>query len=176
MSVAVLVDNQRVAGKDGAAAEQPLTQAQLDNLTKLVKDAVGFDEKRGDSVNVINASFTAQAPEKIDVDVEPLWQRPMFRDMVKLGLGAIVLLVLSLGVLRPLVRGLITPVKAQLAGPRDGAAVARQIEADLLPKTAQGSKQATADYEQQVAQARAMAGQDPRRVAQVVKAWVAEDG
>ncbi len=174
MSVAVLVDNQRVAGKDGAQAEKPLTQAQLDNLTKLVKDAVGFDEKRGDSVNVINASFSTQAPEKIDIDAEPLWQRPIFRDMVKLGLGAVVLLVLSLGVLRPLVRGLLNPVKAQLAAPRDAGP--RQIEADLLPKSSQVTKQATADYEQQVAQARAMAGQDPRRVAQVVKAWVAEDG
>ncbi len=125
-------------------------------------------------MNVINASFSTQAPEKIDIDAEPLWQRPIFRDMVKLGLGAVVLLVLSLGVLRPLVRGLLNPVKAQLAAPRDAGP--RQIEADLLPKSSQVTKQATADYEQQVAQARAMAGQDPRRVAQVVKAWVAEDG
>ncbi len=167
MTVAVLVDNQKVSDKDGKVTDKPLEQAQLDNLTKLVKEAVGFDEARGDSVNVVNAAFTAETQEKIDVEATPLWERPMFRDMLKLGLGALVLLALSLGVLRPLVRGLLTPVRAALAAP-GAAAAPQQIEAEARPRAGGG-------YDQQITQAKQLVGQDPRRVAQVVKAWVQED-
>jgi len=173
MTVAVLVDNQRVTGKDGAVSEKALTEAQLDNLTRLVKDAVGFDQARGDSVNVVNASFSGEPLPKVDVDAEPLWERPFFRDMVKLGIGAIVLLALSLGVLRPLIRGLVSPLKAQLAAPRPAEAP-KQIEIGPELKAAQQAA-VQQSYEQQIVQARALVSQDPRRVAQVVKSWVAED-
>src|SRR5262245_35860717 len=57
LTVAVLVDNQRTTAEDGTVTETALSQEQLANMTQLVKDAVGFDASRGDSVNVVNASF-----------------------------------------------------------------------------------------------------------------------
>ena len=53
ITVAVLVDNLRTAGEEGKVTETALTPEQLANMTRLVKDAVGFDEARGDSVNVV---------------------------------------------------------------------------------------------------------------------------
>ena len=55
----------RVPQKDGKFKDVALTEQQLDHVTQLVKDAVGFDESRGDNVNVVNASFTTEpaAPE-----------------------------------------------------------------------------------------------------------------
>ena len=77
-------------------------------MTKLVKDAVGFDAARGDSVSVVNVGFKPEVlPEEIKADEIPIWERPLMRDIAKLVAALIVLLTLVLSVLRPLVRGLL---------------------------------------------------------------------
>jgi flagellar M-ring protein FliF len=171
LTVAVLIDNMHSMSKDGKAVETPLTSAQLDHVTQLVKDAVGFDESRGDSVNVVNQSFTPEAPVNTDGDLEkpPIWESPLFLNIVKLAVGAIVLLVLVLSVLRPLVKNLMGPARPLLAAARAPAAAE---EPEVLPGR---DKEKAVTHEVQVAQARALVSQDPKRVAQVVRGWVAQD-
>jgi flagellar M-ring protein FliF len=123
LTVAVVVDDMPVVGKDGKPAKgRPLTDAELAHITTLVKDAVGFDETRGDSVNVVNAAFRNDAPPP-DTELEkvPLWETPIFRDMAKLGAGVIILLVLALAVLRPMIKALLPAAQASglLGGPGD---------------------------------------------------------
>src|SRR3984885_15089509 len=108
VTVAVLVDNIRQVGADGKAAERPLTKAEVDDIPRRVKDAVGFQEARGDSVNVVNQPFLPQLTETLKPEVIPLWQRPWVRDVARLILGALVLVALALGVLRPLIKNLST--------------------------------------------------------------------
>ncbi|MFO1401160.1 MAG: flagellar basal-body MS-ring/collar protein FliF [Steroidobacteraceae bacterium] len=175
VTVAVLLDNVKVTGADGKETTQPLAAAQLEDITKLVKSAVGYDEARGDSVSVVNAAFrdesTTLTPEAV-----PLWQRPWVMYAVRLALGAIVLLVLALGVLRPLLRNL-TTAAAAAAG---GGAAPLSIEAVAGEAGQAGAAPAAAipgqplAFEQQIVQARNLVAQDPKRVAQVVKTWVAE--
>jgi len=101
LTVAVVVDDMPVIGKDGKPAKgRPLTDAELTHITTLVKDAVGFDQTRGDSVNVVNASFRNDTPP-VDTELEkvPMWETPLFLNMAKLAAGVIVLLVLALVVL-----------------------------------------------------------------------------
>src|ERR1043165_6860367 len=108
LTVAVLVDNLRTTDDEGNVTETALTPEQLENMSKLVKDAVGFDQARGDSVNVVNASFKGELkPEDVQEEPIPLWERPLLRDIAKLLAGLIVILVLVLMVLRPLIRGLL---------------------------------------------------------------------
>ena len=159
LTVAVLVDNLRSLGSDGKVTQRPLSQPEIDNVTKLVKDAVGFDQTRGDSVNVVNQPFMQQtevlAPQSV-----PLLQRPWLLNIGRLVLGALVLVALALGVLRPLIKNLATQVVAPPAPPvalSDGRGPGPQLA-----------------YEQQVVQARNLVSQDPKRVAQVVKTWVGE--
>ena len=101
-------------------------------MTKLVKDAVGFDQARGDSVNVVNASFKGElTPEDVQHDPIPLWERPLVRDIAKLLAGLIVLLVLVLMVLRPLIRGLLAHAARRvcaggIAGRGEGSLPARR--------------------------------------------------
>ena len=57
LSVAVLIDNLRTTDADDKVTETPLTEEQLARITTLVRDAVGFDEARGDRVSVVNQSF-----------------------------------------------------------------------------------------------------------------------
>ena len=173
LTVAVLVDNLRSTDDEGNVTETALTPEQVENMTRLVKDAVGFDAARGDSVNVVNASFKGELkPEDIQVDEIPLWERPLVRDIAKLLCGLIVLLVLVLTVLRPLVRGLLAAPRVyspQALPGADSAAMA-------LPASNQAQQgMAALDYEGQIAQARTLVTQDPARVAQVVKTWVGTD-
>lgn len=108
LTVAVLVDNLRATDEEGKVTETALSPLQLENMTRLVKDAVGFNEARGDSVNVVNDSFRGEIkPEDVAVDKIPLWEQPLMRDIAKLLVGLIAVLVLVLSVLRPLVRGLL---------------------------------------------------------------------
>lgn len=194
LTVAVVVDDMPVTTKDGKPAKgRPLTDAELAHITTLVKDAMGFDQTRGDSVSVVNASFRNDAAAT-DGQLEkvPMWETPLFRDMAKLGAGVIVLLVLSLAVLRPMIKALLPsarspgalagPVTASQAGDAAAAALANgmQIQHDPGAGDAAGGGPAAlqspgADYDQQVANARALVSQDPKRVAQVVRNWVSAD-
>ena len=166
LTVAVLVDNLRSTDEEGSVTETPLSSEQIENITRLVKDAVGFNEERGDSVNVVNASFRGEVqPEEVPVDTIPLWQNPLVRDIAKLIAGLIVLIVLVVSVLRPLVRGLLGPQKPAYTPALPGPEV--QVEASTSAPAL--------DYEGQIAQARSLVSQDPARVAQVVKSWVGND-
>ena len=187
ITVAVLIDNLRTTSKDGKTHETPLSKEQLDHINQLVKDAVGYDEQRGDSVNVVNASFTQDTTPAPDGDlVSPkFWESPLFLDISKVVGGLVVLLVLVLSVIRPLVKNLIAPTAQQMQVqvlPKHAAAAGAQAQLGAgaeggtdtvaLPSAAQ---QAAVTHEQQVAQARTLVTSDPKRVAQVVKGWVAND-
>lgn len=177
LTVAVLLDDVRSLDKDGRSHERPLSQTELDHITQLVKDAVGFDEKRGDSVNVFNSSFQpdAQAPDT-QLEEVPFWERPLFTELAKLVAGLIVLLVLALAVLRPLVRALVIPARSALASPQPRAAEpALPAPAGAVVPAKTTAAAAPQGYEQQVSNARALVNQDAKRVAQVVRTWVAAD-
>jgi flagellar M-ring protein FliF len=178
LTVAVLIDNLRTTGADGKVKATPLTPQQLEHVTALVKDAVGFNSERGDSVNVVNSPFREETVQPAgELEQIPLWERPMVRDIAKLVVGMIVLLVLVLAVLRPLTRGLLghgRGVMSQAALQAEAAATAGAGGA--AARVANGTlQQAPLAYEQQLAQAKTLVGQDPKRVAQVVRAWVAKD-
>jgi flagellar M-ring protein FliF len=167
VTVAVLVDNVRKVADDGKVTQQPLAKEQIEDITRLVKNAVGFDEARGDSVNVVNASFLEQSQPELKPEPVPLWQRPMVRDITRLVLGALVLVALALGVLRPLIKNLAN--HAVSAAPTQLLSATAPDERPASPGAG-----GTIAYEQQIVQARSLVGQDPKRVAQVVKTWVGE--
>src|SRR6185437_3378896 len=150
VTVAVLVDNVPQVGSDGKPTQRSLSKAEIDNITQLVKNAVGFDTTRGDSVNVVNAPFLTQ-PNTITAQPVPLWQRPGVREMTRLLLGALVLVALALGVLRPLIRNLASQVVAE--------APVRLVEAEPDARASSGAGQPLA-YEQQIVQARNLVTQD----------------
>ena len=180
LTVAVLVDNMRSTDKDGKVKEVALSAQQLEHVTQLVKDTVGFDESRGDNVNVVNASFTTEpAPPEGELESPPFWESPLFLNMAKLGAGLAVLLVLVLSVLRPMVRTLVGPTRppVQIFPRVAGETVDNEpLQAGNNPALPGADPKAIAlTHDQQVAAARTLVNQDAKRVAQVVRGWVAQD-
>jgi flagellar M-ring protein FliF len=176
LSVAVLVDNlpQRDA-KTGKVTMVPLSKEEMDKVESLVKEAVGFDASRGDSVSVQNAQFAAtEAPA---ITPLPLWQRPELRDVARQVLGSLIVLVLIFAVLRPLLRNLVGPPRSlAAAAAAGGGALAGGLGEDRVSLGTPAGDVMALPYEQKLSAARTAVSQDPKRVAQLVKTWIGDDG
>jgi len=175
LSVAVVLDDKQSINEDGEVTREPLTDDEVLRITSLVKEAIGFNGQRGDSVNVINSAFTLPAeveplPEPSFMDNPGLW------DTGKQVLGGAVVLFLLFGVLRPVLREL--AAKGEAMPPQvmiQGQPVAGMQNDQLTLSGGEGSPQQQS-YETNLNTARTLATQDPKRVAQVVNNWVATDG
>ncbi len=183
LTVAVVVDNKLVSGAaSGAAADTgsakaatsvPFTPKELQHLTELTKNVVGFNAARGDSISVINQPFLhSPAPEAMPR--QPLWQRPGVMDLLKQGAGILAALLVAFGLLRPLLKGLLRNDTRALPAPTPKISVRVADEPEVadarLPPAAELA------YDQRIDEARRMVGENSKQVAQVVKNWVSTDG
>ena len=167
LSIGVLIDNKPPATGRGAA--QPLAEAELTSLTELVKKAVGFDEARGDTISVLNSAFQPAAAVP-NTPALSFWERPQFWSILRQVFGGALVLVLAWFVVRPMMQVLTRP---QPVAP---ASVGVEYAAQLYPAMGGGRPMALpVSFDDRMAAARGVAGQDPRQVAQVVRSWVAED-
>lgn len=176
LSVAVLVDDIQSVDEEGIVTRTPLSNEDITRYTALVKEAVGFDASRGDSINVINATFNTPPPPEPLPD-PAIWDLPWVQNLLKQVLGGVVVLLIVFGVLRPVLRSL-----AEKGAVPPGQLMAGQgMAADQVTLGA-GAGQSAAmlaapgDVDGQIAAAKNMVSQDPARVAQVVKGWVETDG
>jgi len=180
LSIAVVADDHQKVDDNGDVVHTPLTEAELARITSVVKEAVGFNAERGDSVNVVNASF-AQPPALEAPPETPFYQKPWVWDVAKqVGAGVGVLL-LVFGVFRPLLRSLVdkAPPPGTMVMARSGGGEFNppgEIGMNGQQMQTQGQLPGPNNYEQQLGAIKGMATQDPKRVAQVVKNWVSTDG
>lgn len=176
ITVAVVLDDKVTPGDGGTLVRTPHSPEDIERFTSLVKEAVGYNPKRGDSVRVINAAFSVPAPVEALPEVA-LWKRPDFWDKAKQGFGALLVLILVIGVLRILgsiAKGIRDHRAAmQVQVEQAQAAAAATDQAGL---TQQSSAQLSSPAAVNMASVKDMAKQDPKLVAQVVKGWVASDG
>jgi flagellar M-ring protein FliF len=172
LSAAVVVNYHRQVDAHGKSTMQPLSTQQLAQTDALVKDAMGFDAKRGDTVNVVNSAFSVGDAANGVPDL-PLWKQPDMIDLAKtigkyVAVG-IVGLYLFFGVLRPSLRKLLRP-----APPAEPQMPMFPTEEKLTPLP-EPAPVATAVYDKNLQYARSIARQDPKVVATVVKNWVADE-
>ncbi|MBU2479032.1 MAG: flagellar basal body M-ring protein FliF, partial [Gammaproteobacteria bacterium] len=179
LSVAVVLDDKQTLDDKGVATRTPWAPEDIAKFTTLVKESVGFNAQRGDSVQVINAAFQP-IPEVEPLPEQPIWEKPWVWDVLKQAAGAIGVLILIFGVLKPTLRSLTEKGVAHtgaLAAAGGGEADMGEDQLTLGAPRAQGGLPAPQQhYEQQITAAKGMIQQDPKRVAQVVKNWVNEDG
>lgn len=133
LSVAVLVDGTYVPDANGDLVYAPRTQEEIDRINTLVRSAVGFDEGRGDAVEVVNLRF-AQAPTTVAPEDSGLFDftRADLMRLIELGVLFLISLLLALFAVRPLVKRILTvdaPETPALAGP-DGMSVEQAALSD----------------------------------------------
>ncbi|MEX3956043.1 flagellar basal-body MS-ring/collar protein FliF [Trinickia sp. EG282A] len=194
ISAAVVINYQRVVDAKGHVTMQPLAADQLAKVEQLVKDAMGYDAKRGDSVNIVNSAF--------ETEVDPLANLPWWRqpDVISLAMQAakwigigIVALVLYFMMVRPVLRRAFPPPQAATeaarpnvgspdepvlldGSPANSSPVTTALEHDsdreinLLAFESEKQK-----FERNLDYARTIARQDPKIVATVVKNWVSDE-
>lgn len=191
LSVAVVLDDKLVPPAADSESQTPvrqaMTEAELDRIRVLVRDAVGFSATRGDSVSVVNQAFRQYSKEPVEIPEPALWEQPWFWDLVKRGGGLLFVVFLIFGLLRPILK------KLADSGQDDSiAALESQLEGGALAGAASGMAGQGPDvtlsgspnpllpgpdaaYEQHLDAVKKMVAEDPKRVAQVVKTWMTNE-
>lgn len=185
LSVAVIIDDRPVPQEDGSLIKKPYSAEDISRFTELVKQAVGFDVARGDQVTVTNSTFREEpVPEALPA--APLWEQSWFKSLAKQLAAALVVAFLIFGVLRPALRSL-TGRDGQPANGASGMPALPASDRHAQIAAFEGNRgpddqedplllEAPQSYEKRLEFARKMVDEDPKRVAQVLKNWVASDG
>lgn len=175
LSAAVIIDDKLTPDAEGNPVRTPLTEEELAEYTQIAQEAVGFNQVRGDSVVVFNRSF--QPVEEIaPVEPLPMWKEPWLWTMVRQLLVGLSVLLLVLLVLKPAVKRLMPAASSGalalgVAGDAENADAASAKDNENKDKAALEPPPVV--YGDILNMARAMAAEDPKRVAKVVKDWVA---
>lgn len=175
ISAAVVVNHQSVTDAKGKTVTTPLTDQQIEKMTALVRETIGFNKDRGDSVNLMNAPF---AMEKSVLAELPLWKQPELQDLARsfawpvgtLLFGMLVLL----GVIRPALKALATPQprRATSIGQLD-AVESEEPERPQLAAPAKKNEPAGPTVgELALDDARKLTRDNPAAVANIVKSWI----
>ena len=182
ITVALAVDDMKVINPDtGAVTYEAWPEPELQRLSMLVRDAVGYSASRGDSVTVMNTAFAPE--ETFEFETPGFWEQPWFWDLMKQVLAGLVILVLVLGLLRPTLKSLSGGGRRERGdesdsdgyGGFDGAEgndalrQAMSSQADLLLPGA------TDGYDRQLNALKGLIAEDPARVSQVMRQWVNVD-
>jgi flagellar M-ring protein FliF len=162
LSVAVVINY--LPGKDGEP--KPLPPEQLNKLTTLVKEAMGYSDTRGDSLNVVNSQFNDAEPET------PWWKDRANIALAKSALGWIVLALAALWVWRSLVR----PIYDRYMNPPIDPEIAEIERQEAVREAQEAARAKEMDrFEENMKRARDMASKDPRAVAMVLRTWMNKD-
>ena len=168
LSVGVVVNYRKTLDKTGKVTMKPLTAAETTQITSLVKEAMGYNQARGDTLNVVNSPFASVEPETIPE--LPMWKQPdnlqFAKQTGKYLLMAAALLLLYLRVLKPMLKK-IAETPALPAPVHHGHHVVQGAHGELieLPDVQR-------NYQDSLTRAQKLANEDPRVVANIVKTWV----
>uniref|UniRef100_UPI00313E98FC flagellar basal-body MS-ring/collar protein FliF n=1 Tax=Pseudoduganella sp. OTU4001 TaxID=3043854 RepID=UPI00313E98FC len=180
MTVGVVVNYRRTIDKNGKVIVKPLSADEMAKINSLVKEAMGYNQDRGDSVSVANAPF-----DGVDKEPEPPmeWWRdpsnlPLAKELAKFLITALILLYILLRIVRPMMRPVFKKIDeinepepepepepiVEPVGPTPEELLAEEI-AKMEENTAR-------TYRDNLALAKKLASEDPRIVANVLKEWI----
>lgn len=133
ISVAVLVDGRMVTDKDGNKTYEPRSDEELQKIGALVKSAIGFDEKRGDTVEVVNMAFTEiEVPEIGESSTLFGFDRGQLLQTAEMIMLAIMGILVILLVLKPIMTSLFQAQKAAIEEARSEMLLAQATPAPAL--------------------------------------------
>jgi flagellar M-ring protein FliF len=187
ISVSVAVDYLPKPDAEGNMTMAPRSQEELMNIRRLLQGGVGFDMQRGDALEVVTVPFVREdIIEQADL---PIWEQDWFMKSVRLALGALVIIVLILAVVRPMLKRLIDPddtledfdEDALTTGVDLGDSTLDMLNNEFDSSAVGFSSDGTLQLpdlhgdEDLLKAVRALVANEPELSSQVVKAWLTED-
>jgi flagellar M-ring protein FliF len=177
LNAAVVVNHRVSTDAKGKSTSTPLSDEELETITALVQQSLGFVKERGDSVRVVNAPFRVEPPPK--VEALPIHQQPWVLDLLRASAAplalALVALVVVFKLVRPALNAALEPAPSAapaVGGQLDVVADNDITPAALPPPAPMAALNPPPQTHQKLESARAFAQQNPAAVAQIVKDWV----
>jgi flagellar M-ring protein FliF len=171
LSAAVVVNHRTNTDAKGKTTAAPLADKEIEQLTALVQQGIGFNSERGDQVKVINAPFRAEPAPK--GESTPLWREPwlveLLRSLAAPAALAVVALTIVSVLVRPAVKAMLTP-----PAPPPGAQINELVGGDA-PAGADGAGPLALEApaaQMRLDAARKLAKDNPAAVANIVRGWV----
>ncbi len=182
LTAAVVVNHRKDTDKAGKPTTKPLSEAEMKQINDLVREAMGFNKDRGDSISVANAPFTEV--EKVDNSL-PIWKDPenisFAKDITKYLVLAGIVAFLYLKIIQPSIKTMFPP-------PPEPEPETESIGPDGLPHAAGGTRHTGENGEEieeevsidhyavKIQKARDIAQADPKAVANIIKDWMGVNG
>jgi flagellar M-ring protein FliF len=167
LSAAVVVNHKTSTDAKGKTSTVPLSEKEIEQLTALVQQGIGFNAERGDVVKIVNAPFRAEpAPA---ADETPLYQQPWLRDLLKSAIAPLALAVVALVIVFKLIKPALTQLMAPPPAPEPGSQVSEVVDDTPPPEPLQLTPP---HHAARIEAARSMAKQNPAAVANIVRGWV----
>ncbi len=171
LSAAVVINYQPITEGKGQVVNKALPPEQLEQMTALVRETIGFNKERGDSVNLMNTPFLVDV---VTVENLPLWKQPETLELARnfawpLGLSLFAALVV-LGLVRPGLKALGQPPMLAMAGGQLDALEADEPQRAAL--TGPGQELSPTNEQMLLEDARTLCRENPMAVANIVKNWV----
>ncbi|MGX5915147.1 flagellar basal-body MS-ring/collar protein FliF [Aliidiomarina sp. Khilg15.8] len=187
LSVSVALDYRTTTNAEGQEVKEPLSDAELANIRRMLQGGLGYNMNRGDSLEVVAFPFISEP--LFDQAATPWWEEPWFWRLMRLAAGALVISVLILAVVRPMLRKLIYPdespddgIDEMLARDEDLGdetidMLSGQFDSDSIGFSSDGTLQLPDLHKDEdlLKAVRALVANEPELSSQVVKAWLNED-
>ncbi|WP_295751180.1 flagellar basal-body MS-ring/collar protein FliF [Undibacterium sp.] len=192
LSVAVVINYKSETDKAGKVTSRALTDIEKTQINDLVREAMGFNKERGDTLNIVNSPFAG--PEKENLVELPIWKQPdtiqTAKEIGKYLLTALVLLYLFFGYLKPMLYKIMgkeidKTKQAEEIELKAAADEKQKLEASMddelnedgsivsLTRDADGKViKPMSSYEINLDMAKQLAASDPKIVANVLKTWI----
>jgi flagellar M-ring protein FliF len=176
LSAAVVVNHQTVTDEKGKTTTTPLSEQQIEKMTALVRETIGFSKERGDSVNLLNAPF---ALEKTAFTELPLWKQAEVQDMVRSfawPVGTLLFgVMVFLGLIKPALNSLMqvsVSGRGQRINELDAVISEDLVRPQLQPSGKTMEIQDASPATLALEGARKLTRDNPAAVANIVKTWI----
>lgn len=172
LSAAVVVNHRVNTDARGRTTSTPLSPQEIEQLTSLVQQGIGFRDDRGDIVRVVNAPFRVEPTPA--VEEIPLWQQPWLLDLLRTLAAPLALALLGLIIVFKLIKPAVTVLMAPPPPPPPGTQLSEVVDGDVEPKPPRPALKAlqAPDSSDKLEAVRALAKNNPAAVAHIVRGWV----
>ena len=177
ITAAVVLNYRKKVDENGEITYEPLTAEEIKEINNLVKEAMGYNEKRGDSLTVTNSLFTAENETILDA---AFWKDPdnimLAKEIGKQLLIATLVLFFLLKILRPFLRSLAQPPVPVLPEKISGEEGLDQLSEQHTKQAELQKYEQRHEFDENLKKAKQLAVDEPAIVANVVKEWVSGNG